>query len=93
MVEVFKDDEKGFAEWRDENPEGYVVNTNRIPVHSYARVHKAKCWTLHCLHKNMKGFTGMYIKACSEDLDEADEWTMRNAGRLPNRCAFCMEKA
>ena len=40
---IFKDDDDGFFEWQDENPDGYFINTERKPNPNYLVLHKAGC--------------------------------------------------
>jgi len=33
----------GYLRWLAQNPDGFVVNSNRVPVSSYLILHRASC--------------------------------------------------
>ena len=39
----FVNDDDGYLRWLAQNPDGFVVNSNRVPVSSYLILHRASC--------------------------------------------------
>ena len=39
----FVNDDDGYLRWLAQNPDGFVVNSNRVPVGSYLILHRASC--------------------------------------------------
>ncbi len=42
LTHFFNDDD-GYLRWLAQNPDGFVVNSNRVPVSSYLILHRASC--------------------------------------------------
>ena len=70
----------GYLRWLAQNPDGFVVNSNRVPVSSYLILHRASCngSTLFTVNWPTTG----YIKTCSTDLIALTEWAERDQERL-----------
>jgi len=74
-MEKFIDDDEGYLEWLERNPDGFVVNSHREPISRYLILHKATCGTISS--PNRKNWTtGDYIKFCSSDRSELEEWAL-----------------
>ena len=90
MVELFDNDEVGYIEWIQANPQGFVANADRArTVPNYPMVHTAT----HGLISSPKigNFTtGAYIKFCSTDLEELEHYSRKNFSRPLTYCAQCM---
>jgi hypothetical protein len=55
----FKDDEESYQLWLQENPNGFVLNTNK---YHFSKLHSADCYTI----KNRQIFTSNGVfKVCS----------------------------
>ncbi|HUV80802.1 MAG TPA: hypothetical protein VMW40_08305 [Candidatus Bathyarchaeia archaeon] len=45
-MKKFIDDDRGYLDWIDRNPRGFVVNTYRNPSSKYLILHRATCGTI-----------------------------------------------
>ena len=88
-VERFRDDDHGYAAWLAENPQGYVLNSQRSLNPSGARVHGAGCRTITGTPARGSTWTGPYIKACSLSLPELENWALVNTRSVVARCGTC----
>jgi hypothetical protein len=88
MVE-FKDNDKGYFEWLKKNPNGYVVNTERTPSKKYLILHKSNCNTISKLSKKSYHFTKDYIKFCSNNIHELNDWAKKNFDSNLHFCKIC----
>ena len=82
-VETFHLQDKAYARWRGDHPEGYVlaVRPNRAPT-----LHRAGCAAIR------GGSSGRALtrtpRVCSSDRDELEAWA-RAEGRMIVPCAAC----
>ena len=83
----FINDEKGYFKWIEDNPKGFVVNTNIGREKNYLMLHKATCSFISS-HNIGNYTTNYYIKECSSDLDELEKWARKQVGKL-NYCGMC----
>jgi hypothetical protein len=88
-VELFRDDDQGYAAWLAANTRGYVLNIQRALHPSDARVHHAGCRTITGTPPRGRTWTGPYIKACSLSLPELDACALAHAGSAITRCGTC----
>ena len=91
-AEVFRDDETGFREWMARHSGGYVVNVDRaLSDQDGTRLHRASCYTLEPGSGGGDLQTETYIKVCSWNPRDLDEWARANmGGGLRNlRCHHC----
>jgi hypothetical protein len=79
-VELFRDDDRGYAAWLAANAHAYVLNIQRSMNPSDARVHEAGCRTICGTPPRGRTWTGPYAKACSTSLTELDAWALSHAG-------------
>jgi hypothetical protein len=86
--EQFVDDEEGYLRWLRENPNGLVVNSNRVPVSNYLMLHRASCSWINTPNNKNWTTTG-YIKTCSTDSAALVEWARRVAGGTLKPCGSC----
>jgi hypothetical protein len=72
------------------HPGGVVVNTRRRLDPGYMVLHRACCFHI-MVHENPAAFTGSgYIKACSNDPGELEDWVRKQGGRgFTKRCSHC----
>jgi hypothetical protein len=61
-VICFRDDDPGFRRWREDNPDGFFLNTERNPGPGYLMLHRSGC--PHFTHSPVH-WTKDYIKFCS----------------------------
>ncbi len=88
-VELFRDDDDGYATWLTVNADGYVLNIQRSCNPSDARIHEADCQTITGTPPRGRTWTGSYIKACSSSLAELDAWALTHARSTVTRCGTC----
>ncbi len=86
----FMDDDAGFLDWIEANPDGYFVNTERNPKPNYLVLHRSSC-------PHLKGgsdlhWTKDYVKFCSTDSGELEEWAARSVGGGPTLCHSCFRQ-
>lgn len=81
-IVIFSEANGGFEKWLKKNPDGYVINTTRIPSSMYMVLHRAKCKTPE--QRSLAPIPGMpgdgYTKVCSTNLDALRDW-LRDHGR------------
>ena len=88
-VELFRDDDRGYAAWLAANAHGYVLNIERSMNPLDARVHEAGCRTITGTPPRGRTWTGPYVKACSPSLTELDAWALSHARSAVTRCGIC----
>jgi hypothetical protein len=64
-IELFRDDDQGYAAWLAANARSYVLNIQRALNPSDARVHHAGCRMITGTPPRGITWTGTYVKACS----------------------------
>jgi len=84
----FVNDENGYLRWLAQTPDGFVVNSNRVPVSSYLILHRASCKWINTSARTNWTTTG-YIKTCSNDLISLTEWAEREVGGSLKPCKSC----
>jgi hypothetical protein len=89
MQTVFERDDVRYLRWKDEHPNGYVLNL----LGTYAMLHSSSCYETKKLSYNagkINPLTGRYIKVCGDNVDELILWMERNhAGVEMRRCKKC----
>ncbi len=83
----FVDDEKAYLDWIQNNPNGYVVNTNRKPNKKYLMLHKAVCSSISTSFGNYT--THEYIKFCSLNLEKLENWAYNEVKGELTPCGMC----
>jgi hypothetical protein len=86
-IEMFKDDDQGFLDWRRDNPEGYFVNSERNPKPNYLVLHQPRC--PHFTGNPELQWTKDYIKFCSRDRSKLEEWAAQTVGGEVTLCRSC----
>jgi hypothetical protein len=91
MIQLFDKSETEYLAWVRSHPTGYVVNLDRVGIRAeYPMVHLAS-------HKlvSSPAFTnytdGDYIKVCSENLVELEQWSLAKSRRRLAHCKVCMK--
>ena len=84
----FVNDDDGYLRWLTQNPDGFVVNSNRVPVSSYLILHRASCKWINTPDRTNWTTTG-YIKTCSNDLTVLSEWAEHEVGGSLKPCKTC----
>ncbi len=78
-AKVFDNGDEPYKEWLENNPEGYVLNTERSPDASYARFHQPDCSHISGWSSQYRSdpYTGDYrIKVCADEPEPLIEWLM-----------------
>ena len=86
---VFRNDDAAYRAWLSANPEGFVVNTEKVPTARYLKLHRSVCPHIKAwADRNPTSTT--YIKVCSCNLGELEDWalTATGGGRL-DPCPTC----
>lgn len=97
-IVVFTVDPAGFEKWLKKNPDGYVVNTTRIPSTMYMVLHRARCKAPEL--RSLAPVPGQpgdgYTKICSTNLAALRDW-VREHGRddatFSTLCTVCQPLA
>jgi hypothetical protein len=85
----FRDDDDGYLDWVDCNPDGYVMNILRSHNVTSARIHRAGCWTIGGKNSSRVAWTGPYVKVCAEHLAQLEQWAIDEVGELVPPCGTC----
>lgn len=91
-VSVFENDESSYFKWLSDNPDGYVVNTEKRINPAYMALHRADCRHVskYSAQASEGAFTERgYIKACSTDKASLNKWAKQHGkqdGPLTSSC-------
>jgi hypothetical protein len=86
-VTIFRDDDEGFFEWLERNPDGFFINTERKPNRAYLMLHRPQC--PHFKGGESLHWTKGYVKACSPQRDVLEEWATETVGGDVTPCRSC----
>jgi hypothetical protein len=95
-VEVFNYGDTPFFEWMNDNPDGFVINTESRGTSGYAFLHRSNCMHIAGLAEGHRpdAFTRYdYIKVCSNDERELLGWIFvnrPNANGFSGLCKTCV---
>ena len=87
-MQMFVDDDEGYAAWLRAHPEGYVVNADRPPNHSYLRLHHSSCRTINGVPARGRAWTVTSTKICGHR-DELERWAESTVGGTLSPCPSC----
>jgi hypothetical protein len=80
-VRKFSGQDEEFREWVAERPRGYVLNTDSgLSDRDSTRLHRASCFTLEPGFGGGTRQTVDYLKVCSPEPKELNEWAVGNLG-------------
>ena len=92
-----EDGQEPFLDWVSQKPKGYVLNTDAgLSDRGSTRLHRASCFTLEPGFGGGERQTVDYIKVCSPEPKELNEWAvgeprgqrrLREPSPLPSRRA------
>lgn len=93
-IVIFNTDDDAYEKWLKKNPEGWVINTTRIPSSMDMVLHRARCKTPE--QRSMTPPRGKpgdgYTKVCSTNLEALRDW-VRDHGRADSTfstvCPVC----
>ena len=86
-VTIFRDDDDGFFEWLEGNPDGYIVNTERNPKAHYLVLHRPQ--GPHFKGGELLRWTKDYVKVCSADRADLEDWATDEVGGEVTLCRSC----
>ena len=89
-MQRFVDDDRGYLDWLDHHPDGFVINTRRIPSAAYLMLHRASCGTITGKPARGTTFTGEYAKVCGAR-NELQEFA-RHLGGQVQPCGLCLSQ-
>jgi len=84
---LFRDDDNGFSSWLDDHPDGYFINTQRIPSSTYLVLHRSSC--PHFSRNPEVHWTKDYVKVCSAEHRYLEEWADSALGGEVTLCRTC----
>jgi hypothetical protein len=86
-ITIFKDDDRGFFNWLDEHPGGYLINCDRNPKRNYLVLHRPGC--PHFDRSPSVHWTKDYIKVCSVGRSDLEAWAVGTVGGEVTLCSRC----
>jgi len=89
MMTRFVDNDDGYLAWIAQHPDGFVLNTERIPKPNYLRLHRSTCRTITILQPKAGRWTADYIKICGSRT-ELESWARDTVGGVVQPCRFCV---
>jgi hypothetical protein len=87
-MQRFVDDDRGYLDWLDHHPDGFVINTARTPNAAYLMLHHVGCGTITGQPARGTTFTGEYAKVCGER-NELEVFA-RDLGGHAQPCRLCL---
>ncbi len=85
----FRDDDAGYLDWLGTHSYGYVVNIARRYSVAAARLHRADCRTINGQNPHNGPWTGPYVKICTEQLPDLEQWVTDTLGEPVSLCGTC----
>ena len=90
MSQTFIDDDRGYLDWLERYPSGFVVNTYRNLDPRYLILHRATCGTITGTPaRGNRWTTGDFAKVCSERRADLDAWARSTVGGTLHPCGLC----
>jgi hypothetical protein len=86
---VFRNDDAAYRAWLTADPDGFVVNTEKVPTARYLRLHRSTCSYIKAwADRNPTSTT--YTKVCSLDLASLEGWAhAATEGGVLDPCPTC----
>jgi hypothetical protein len=84
---LFRDDDRGFFAWCDQNVEGFFVNTATNPSTRIPMLHRASCGHIGRLSSFL--YTNRRAKLCSLNRRDLEQWVYERVGHEPVLCVTC----
>jgi hypothetical protein len=92
MIKIYRDADIDYLAWIEENPSGYVVNTDDPPTQAmYPMVHSARHRVVSS-ESRTNYTTGRYVKYCALDLEALERFVQARHNRALNFCKVCMRR-
>jgi hypothetical protein len=88
-ISTFVDDDRGYEAWVSSHPDGYILNCYRSPSPEYVMLHKARCGWIRRPIEKKNNLTYAYIKICSSNRSDLEDWTRKQIGSEAEPCGLC----
>lgn len=88
MVSWYVDNEDGYRDWLAANPDGFVLNTTRVPSAPYLILHRSSCRTIN-RPADQRAWTHDYGKACANTRSAIEAWARVTTGGV-SECRLCL---
>lgn len=88
-VQCFIKDDDGYLRWIEDNPTGFVINTNQPPNRNYLILHRATCGHIHSSERG-NWTTDKYMKTCSLHIWQLERWATETTGGAMTLCGACL---
>jgi len=89
-----EDGQAPFLDWVSQKPKGYVLKSDAaLSDRGSTRLHRASCFTLEPGFRGGQRQTMDYIKVCSPDPKELNEWAVGNLGYVAASVASTASRA
>ncbi len=88
MPVTFADDDAGYLRFLAENPDGLVVNHDRVPRRVYLVLHRASCADISRHGRTHWTDSGL-VKTCSTDRVDLEDWARSKVGGALLSCRKC----
>jgi hypothetical protein len=89
-MEHFANDEDGYKSWKQSNSKGFILVSHNPPSGQYLTLHRADCGSLNPHDASTKKWTEKYVKICSANRAELEEWTVKKFQTTAPRCGLCV---
>jgi hypothetical protein len=86
-IALFRDDDEGFFGWLGSTPDGFFINTERMPNPNYLVLHRPQC--PHFKGGDSLHWTKDYIKLCGTDRESLERWSTETVGGDITLCGSC----
>ena len=86
----FIDDDDGYLAWVANNPDGFVLNCHHTREKETHRIHRATCSSIRGRPAKGELWTHDYIKLCSAECENLEQWVRDQVGEEPIFCPMCM---
>lgn len=87
-IRQFINDDEAYLRWLEQNPQGLVVNSARVPTAAYLILHRASCGSLRPTSRG-NWTTSDYIKTCSVNPRDLARWAVDETGGALHPCGLC----
>jgi hypothetical protein len=87
-MQRFVDDDARYLGWIAQNPDGFVLNTERKPTPTYLVLHRATCRTIGGTPARGDRWTTAYQKVCGTR-SELELWATQEVHAEPRLCPLC----
>lgn len=91
-MKLFANDDAAYLRWIAENPEGFVLNVERLPRPAYLILHRATCTTIVKPRDDGAYTDRSYQKVVARDLNELRGYARRVGrpdGSFSKACGHC----